>query len=97
MILESIEHARKVQAILHTAWWSAWCAKAEKVDPESYRLIQSALERVETEAIERFGHNEEHPDCTQCKRYSVFGGPDHDASRRCKSGRKPHCSCDTCY
>ena len=46
MMLESIDHARTVQAILHTAWRSAWCAKAEKVDPESYCIVQSALERV---------------------------------------------------
>ncbi len=23
--------------------------------------------------------------------------PSHDASPRCKSGGKPHCSCDTCF
>lgn len=42
-------------------------------------------------------------DCLGCKeRYeakdptSVFV-PNHQASTRCESGRRPHCTCDTCF
>lgn len=45
------------------------------------------------------------PACTICQdRYgtlpfvtpNVFG-PTHKASSRCQSGKRPHCTCDTCF
>jgi len=45
------------------------------------------------------------PDCQACQEY--FGTPDeprpggmapsHRASARCESGKRPHCTCDTCF
>lgn len=37
--------------------------------------------------------------CEQCKQGigSTSPGPGHDASPYCRSGKRPHCSCDTCY
>ena len=40
------------------------------------------------------------PDCEYCKRLLAEGtdfAPPHDASRRCESGKRSHCSCDTCF
>lgn len=34
--------------------------------------------------------------CTTCEQYGLHG-PSHDASDRCESGKRPHCSCDTCF
>lgn len=46
------------------------------------------------------------PDCTFCQReiyartdvmpYNVFC-PSHKASSRCQSGKRAHCTCDTCF
>lgn len=35
--------------------------------------------------------------CELCKTYEITGGPGHDPSPNCRSGKRPHCSCDTCY
>lgn len=40
------------------------------------------------------------PDCDFCQQYrsSPYSmAPPHDASTRCKSGRRSHCSCDACF
>ncbi len=36
--------------------------------------------------------------CPSCAR-EVKGGffPPHDASSRCESGKRSHCTCDTCF
>lgn len=47
-------------------------------------------------------------DCPSCQRdfiprlkagasFSDIFAPNHKASERCKSGRRPHCTCDTCF
>lgn len=33
--------------------------------------------------------------CEQNKGASMM--PSHDASLRCESGKRPHCTCDTCF
>ena len=33
--------------------------------------------------------------CAQCARSGM--GPSHNPSPWCKSGSRPHCSCDTCF
>ena len=35
------------------------------------------------------------PGCIQ--RMETGMGPAHYASPRCRSGKRPHCSCDTCF
>lgn len=37
-------------------------------------------------------------DCAYCDKYrgtTMF--PSHQASERCESGKRPHCTCDTCF
>lgn len=36
-------------------------------------------------------------DCLYCVRVNVGGGPSHEASPLCRSGRRAHCTCDTCF
>lgn len=38
-----------------------------------------------------------YPDCKTCQDPSQRGGPSHEPSSRCESGKRPHCSCDTCF
>lgn len=40
-----------------------------------------------------------HPDCTMCATIAAEGGlgPSHEASERCESGKRAHCTCDTCW
>jgi hypothetical protein len=36
--------------------------------------------------------------CPTCQRTKPGEmAPRHDASPRCESGRRPHCTCDTCF
>lgn len=92
------EHARKTHAILHTAWWNAYRVKEQgEMQAEVERIAKGALTRVIAEAKRRFGNNEAHPDCEYCLEVSVFGGPSHEASRYCRSGKRAHCTCDACY
>lgn len=37
------------------------------------------------------------PECTYCDSVMESGAPMHDASERCESGKRPHCTCDTCF
>jgi hypothetical protein len=39
-------------------------------------------------------------ECVYCDKERAAGNryhPRHNASERCQSGKRPHCSCDTCY
>ena len=36
-------------------------------------------------------------DCRTCNEYLGGMMPPHDASSRCESGWRSHCSCDTCF
>lgn len=38
-----------------------------------------------------------HPTCAQCVSIGDGHGPRHTASRRCQSGKRPHCTCDACW
>lgn len=43
---------------------------------------------------------ERHPDCLTCQRMiesGKFYGPSHTPSLFCRSGKRPHCSCGSCY
>jgi hypothetical protein len=45
-------------------------------------------------------HKAEPGECTFCDQMRAEGRewhPDHDASRNCQSGKRAHCSCDTCF
>lgn len=35
--------------------------------------------------------------CDRMRAEKVSFFPDHDASQRCMSGKRSHCSCDTCF
>lgn len=43
---------------------------------------------------------DEHPECVTCRNMLETGdrfGPTHEPSGRCRSGRKPHCTCAACF
>jgi len=35
--------------------------------------------------------------CQECKEKGDTAMPPHNASINCQSGKKDHCTCDTCY
>lgn len=37
------------------------------------------------------------PGCPTCERETTDFHPPHDASPRCESGGREHCSCDVCF
>jgi hypothetical protein len=37
-----------------------------------------------------------HPECQTCQSDELFQ-PNHDASPRCESGKRNHCTCDVCW
>jgi hypothetical protein len=48
--------------------------------------------------LTQFGRwDKRHPTCVQCRWASVFGGPSHEGSNYCRSGKRAHCSCDLCF
>lgn len=58
---------------------------------------EDALQRME-----RAGELD--PGCLGCRERYDYPGmpwevfmPNHKASPRCESGRRPHCTCDTCF
>lgn len=94
--LETVEQARSEQQRLNKEWWASYTKNGER--SEVTKALHAELDAFTSEAIEKFGQsNPAHPDCLQCLRASVFGGPGHESSRFCGSGRRPHCSCDTCF
>ena len=45
---------------------------------------------------ERQARDHERENCSFCQQHGT-DGPPHFASSRCESGRRNHCSCDTCF
>jgi hypothetical protein len=64
---------------------------------EIIESIEAARKKVVAAGKVKFGNNKQHPDCDYCLYVSVFGGPDHNASAMCRSGKKPHCTCRACF
>jgi hypothetical protein len=97
-LLDDLNHARMMHQILHTAWCEAYRVRhLGEAEAEAERITKGALARVTSEAKLRFGNNSAHPNCDYCLTVSVFGGPGHEPSSFCRSGKRPHCTCDSCY
>ncbi len=64
---------------------------------EFERMTNSALKMVTEQAKKKFGNNARHPECDYCLTVSVFGGPSHENSSLCRSGKRPHCTCSACF
>lgn len=70
----------------------------------SEREVPRPPERTKAEVIahmESLGHLD--PTCPGCRVFYAAEHPEshfapsHKASRRCESGKRPHCTCDTCF
>jgi hypothetical protein len=94
----TVDEARADHAILHDAWWKAYCERGPGRSDEKIAMAKASLDACAAKVLEKFGRkNPAHPDCEACLRASVFGGPSHEPSRMCRSGKRPHCSCDACF
>ena len=90
--LDSIEHARK----LHN---TAQTLRSHLYGKPGYEKALAEEQEIETEAWRLFGDKIQVTDreCPSCRVYSIFGGPSHNPSPMCRSGKRPHCTCDACW
>ena len=56
-------------------------------------------EHIELLRLQAKARQEEIANCKYCQEIKASGGfgPPHFASPNCQSGRRNHCSCDTCF
>lgn len=75
-------------------------------DEEFFETQQEAETRLEQMRDERHARasfkgklkHRTRPNCEFCRRYGHESNmPSHDASDRCESGKRPHCTCDRCF
>jgi len=106
--LADLEMAQEIDRILRDAQAKTFEMRAPYFEVEKQfraeidRLRKKLLSikwYIVSEAVQKFGRpNPRHPDCSTCLTQSVFpGGPDHEPSEYCRSGKRPHCSCDSCF
>ncbi len=89
----SKEEVRQKQYELNLQWWAAYSKDPKS---EETKTLRAELDRVTEEGVQQFAKPQV-PGCRECEVYSVFGGPSHHASSFCRSGKRPHCTCDTCF
>lgn len=59
---------------------------------------QTALKPYQLEFLKTQAAN--NPDCKTCQRYldeGAFLSPRHKAATGCRSGKRDHCSCGSCF
>lgn len=64
------------------------------------RLLERAAAVFAPKPTKPRRHKLEPGQCDYCDTLPRFGNdfhPSHDASPRCESGKRDHCSCDTCF
>lgn len=95
MTFTDVNQARAVASAAHSEWWAAYMKDSKS---EETQIADAKSKEIRVDVLTQFGKpNPKYPHCKQCLYGSVFGGPSHEASPRCKSGRHPHCTCDTCF
>jgi hypothetical protein len=59
--------------------------------------IRDQRERDAQAAATRRRHRLPQGECASCDEFGTGMGPSHDASARCESGKREHCSCNACF
>lgn len=91
----NVNEGRAAANAAHSAWWKLYTTQPNS---EETKLAQEHSAAIRADVIAKFGKpHPKYPDCQSCLSQSIFGGPDHEASPRCRSGRHAHCTCDTCF
>lgn len=70
------------------------CGKPYQRKP-NYQLIAPPVEQAKTEVRTSFVLDGSCPTCQALAKGEMC--PPHDASPRCESGKRNHCSCDVCF
>ena len=72
--------------------------RGQKLGEREVKIRRQVYEDLVNRAIADYAKPEV-PGCRACAIISIEGGfgPPHNASQRCKSGKRNHCSCDTCF
>lgn len=88
---EAKDHAQKVLANAVATGENGQMTRLIQTDESLERLSQ----RPETQRRQRLRGN--CPTCEKAKRNGHPFHPPHDPSPNCKSGKRPHCTCDACF
>jgi len=82
-------------------------ASSQKLAESFAKLLEAAnrameiLERAHLEhhavPLNARRHRVPFGECHHCDMNAQSFGPSHDASPRCESGKRNHCTCDTCF
>lgn len=87
----TVEEYREGRRQLLRRWYTESGAARVATDAEIADLMKEAV------AVHGVRHPR-FPECEACLRQSVFPeGPTHVGSSMCRSGGRPHCSCDACF
>lgn len=77
-------------------WFTIWPGTRLNKFNELWELGPKAAEGIALK-VALSGRPETAESCALCEQFARTGGPRHEASDRCESGRRPHCSCDACF
>lgn len=69
-------------------------------DADRIALANEIFAEAHATAAAAHRHKVPEGECAYCDRERAAGNdfhPAHDASPRCESGKRAHCSCDTCF
>ena len=78
------------------------CIKIINGEKMTDKLQETSEERIAR--LEQLGYLD--PNCKTCVEifypaykhgYMIVFTPSHKPSRRCESGKRPHCTCDVCF
>jgi hypothetical protein len=95
VVYENVLVARAAAGKAHSDWWALYMK-----DPKGAETLaaDTLSKSIRADVLTQFGKPDPaHPECSECLSTSVFEGPSHEASSNCQSGRRPHCTCDTCF
>lgn len=95
-IYTTVDEGKRHYTEIHDMWWAEY--QKDQKSPNTLRLKDYA-EAIKADLLTQFGKiNPQYPDCEYCLTQSVFkGGPSHVGSSYCRSGKRPHCTCDSCF
>ena len=89
----TVDQYREVQEHLSKAWNKMFSYHADR---DMVEQAGSMLRKLRSQGAADWG-TPQVEGCEECAINSVFGGPRHNPSSHCRSGKRPHCTCDACF
>ena len=95
--MAAFNDARAKHTALHLASWSAYSANSKLKTAESAEAVESARADLDRHVKDSVALLAPPSDCRECRVNGIFGGPGHQPSSCCRSGKRPHCTCVACF